>query len=39
MLIACRPYAWRDQFAPVVRASDPLRKEVLDKWGDLFKSM
>jgi 4-hydroxy-3-polyprenylbenzoate decarboxylase len=36
IIIACRPYIWRNQFAPVVRASDPLRKEVQTKWAELL---
>jgi len=31
---ACRPYKWKDEFAPVVKSSDELRKKVIDKWGE-----
>lgn len=33
---ACKPYHWREQFPPVNRASDGLRKRVMDKWSHLF---
>ncbi len=36
LINACRPYHWRDKFPPVNKASDQLRKKVLDKWGHLF---
>jgi 4-hydroxy-3-polyprenylbenzoate decarboxylase len=33
---ACKPYHWMKNFPPVNRASDELRKKVLDKWSSLF---
>jgi UbiD family decarboxylase len=38
MIIACRPYAWIKEFAPVVGASTELREKTLSKWGHLFGS-
>jgi 4-hydroxy-3-polyprenylbenzoate decarboxylase len=29
---ACRPFEWRDEFAPVARASPELRDEVREKY-------
>jgi len=29
---ACRPFYWKDRFPPVNRASEELRKKVIDKW-------
>ncbi|HZS01966.1 MAG TPA: UbiD family decarboxylase [Chloroflexota bacterium] len=36
VVIACRPWQWKDQFPPVSRASDALRDETLAKWRSLF---
>lgn len=36
LIDACRPYHWRQEFPPVNRASDELRKRILDKWSHLF---
>jgi 4-hydroxy-3-polyprenylbenzoate decarboxylase len=33
---ACRPYGWIKEFPPVNRASEEMRKRVLDKWKWLF---
>ena len=32
MIIACRPWLWRDVFPVVNRVGDALRKQALDKW-------
>ena len=32
LIDACRPFEWRDQFAPVARASDELRNAVREKY-------
>jgi 4-hydroxy-3-polyprenylbenzoate decarboxylase len=34
---ACRPYYWKDQFPPVNKASEELRRKVKDKHISLFK--
>ncbi len=34
---ACKPYYWKDQFPPVNRASQELRKKVRDKYINLFQ--
>jgi 4-hydroxy-3-polyprenylbenzoate decarboxylase len=36
LIVACRPWEWRDEFPPVNRASDALRRRTLDKWAHLF---
>ena len=33
---ACRPYHWKDEFPLVNRASDELRRKVMEKFGELF---
>lgn len=33
---ACKPYHRMAQFPPVTRATDELRKKVMDKWSYLF---
>jgi 4-hydroxy-3-polyprenylbenzoate decarboxylase len=33
---ACKPYHWQKDFPPVNRASDELRKKVIEKWSSLF---
>jgi len=33
---ACKPYTWMSEFPPTNLASPGLRKQVLDKWKDLF---
>jgi len=38
MIIACRPYKWIKEFAPVVGASKELRKATLEKWTSLFQT-
>jgi 4-hydroxy-3-polyprenylbenzoate decarboxylase len=35
---ACRPFHWKDQFPPVNKCSDKLRKEIADKWKHVFES-
>jgi 4-hydroxy-3-polyprenylbenzoate decarboxylase len=37
LVIACRPWEWRDQFPPVNRNSEELRQRTLDKWSGLFQ--
>jgi len=32
IIYACKPYAWKDEFPPVVSASPELKKKVMDKW-------
>jgi UbiD family decarboxylase len=34
---ACRPFEWKDEFYPVVQVSNELRRQLLDKWGHLFR--
>ena len=36
LIVACRPYEWKDQFPKVVEASPELRAETLKKWGYLL---
>ncbi len=36
VVIACRPWLWRDAFPAVNRVSDSLRQQALDKWRTLF---
>jgi 4-hydroxy-3-polyprenylbenzoate decarboxylase len=36
VIVACRPWEWRDEFPPVNRNSDALRQRILDKWQTLF---
>jgi 4-hydroxy-3-polyprenylbenzoate decarboxylase len=36
LIIACRPWEWQDEFPPINRASDALRRRVADKWRHLF---
>ena len=38
LIIACRPYKWIKEFAPVVGASKDLRQRTLEKWSHLFKA-
>ena len=33
---ACKPYHWINEFPPLCRASDELRKKAMDKWAHLF---
>ena len=37
VIVACRPYDWKDEFYPVAQVSNELRLHLLDKWGQLFK--
>ena len=37
VIIACRPWLWRDAFPVVNRVSDALRQEALGKWRTLFE--
>jgi len=34
---ACKPYHWMKDFPPVNRASDELRRKVLDRWPNIFR--
>jgi 4-hydroxy-3-polyprenylbenzoate decarboxylase len=34
---ACRPYHWMKDFPPVNRASDELRRKILDRWPNIFR--
>jgi len=36
ILLACRPYYWKDKFPKVIRSSRELRAETLKKWPDVF---
>jgi UbiD family decarboxylase len=36
VIIACRPWLWRDVFPVVNRVGDALRQQALDKWRTLF---
>jgi len=36
LIVACRPWEWRDEFPAVNKGSDDLRSEVFDKWRELF---
>jgi hypothetical protein len=31
---ACKPFYWRDRFPPVNKASEELRRKIIEKWGD-----
>ncbi|MEE8074640.1 MAG: hypothetical protein V3T60_03330, partial [Candidatus Binatia bacterium] len=37
LIVACRPWEWRDQFPKVNRASDELRSRFYTKWRTLFE--
>ncbi len=37
LIIACRPWEWKDQFPAVNRGSDELRQRVYDKWRAVFR--
>ncbi|MDI9619219.1 MAG: UbiD family decarboxylase [Candidatus Nezhaarchaeota archaeon] len=36
IIMACKPYPWRDQFPPVTEASPELKKKMLEKWSNIF---
>jgi 4-hydroxy-3-polyprenylbenzoate decarboxylase len=36
LVIACRPWEWRDEFPAINRASDALRSRTYEKWRHLF---
>ncbi|HLY65791.1 MAG TPA: UbiD family decarboxylase, partial [Chloroflexota bacterium] len=36
LVIACRPWEWRDRFPPVNRNSEQLRRQTYDKWRGLI---
>jgi UbiD family decarboxylase len=38
LIVACRPWEWMDQFPPVNRASEELRRGTLEKWRGLFEA-
>jgi|TARA_B100000315_G_scaffold152769_2_gene141539 hypothetical protein len=35
---ACRPFEWRDEFAPVARASQELRDAVREKYSAVLSA-
>ena len=37
LIVACRPYEWKDTFPKVVESSPQLREETLKKWGHLLQ--
>ena len=37
LIIACRPWFWKDEFPPVNRASEKLRSHIYNKWRSLFE--
>ncbi len=37
LIVACRPWEWRDEFPKVNRASDELRSRFYTKWRTLFE--
>jgi 3-polyprenyl-4-hydroxybenzoate decarboxylase len=37
VIIACRPWLWRDAFPVVNRVGDALRQDALAKWRTLFE--
>jgi len=37
VILAVRPYHWRDKFPPVATVSRELRERVLRKWAGLFQ--
>ncbi|HLY65515.1 MAG TPA: hypothetical protein VKU60_08270, partial [Chloroflexota bacterium] len=37
VILACRPWEWRDEFPPVNRNSEQLRQKTYDKWRGLFE--
>lgn len=36
IIVACRPWEWKDQFPPVNRGSDELRARTYEKWRHVF---
>ncbi len=38
VIIACRPWDWKEQFPAVVKASEEQRKQVYEKWRDVFET-
>jgi len=36
IIVACRPYEWMKDFAPVAESSPELRAKTLQKWGHLL---
>jgi UbiD family decarboxylase len=36
---ACRPWGWKDEFPPVAEASPELKRQVMDKWPELFERL
>jgi 4-hydroxy-3-polyprenylbenzoate decarboxylase len=37
LIIACRPWHWKDEFPAVNKATEALRREVYEKWRALFQ--
>lgn len=38
IVLACRPFAWKDRFPPSIRSSAERIREIEAKWGKLFKT-
>jgi 4-hydroxy-3-polyprenylbenzoate decarboxylase len=36
LIVACRPWEWKEQFPPVNKGSDALRRQTFEKWRALF---
>ena len=37
LMIACRPYDWKDEFPPTIKSSPEELKTISEKWGDCFQ--
>jgi hypothetical protein len=37
LIVACRPWEWKDDFSPVNKASEELRAKTYNKWRALFE--
>ncbi len=37
IILACRPYEWKDEFPPTIRSSPEELEKVREKWGVLFQ--
>ncbi len=37
LMVACRPYDWRDEFPPTIKSSPEELKTISEKWGDYFE--
>ena len=36
VIIACRPYYWKDQFPPAVEIEPDLARQIREKWKEVF---